>query len=176
MSTTPLRMALPCSKVGIASGPPISLICTRPLPSAFARSTKRTKISPKVVLRGTNSTALSVVSWAAAAPAPPASKAHRNAFSAFMSSPQIGFKRMLRCFRMPLAVHDLFRDGAVHRAAYVDPAVFALEEERIFRRVWLYVGHESELPNPGDYVLTRLGADEVILVRGEDGTLSLLHN
>jgi phenylpropionate dioxygenase-like ring-hydroxylating dioxygenase large terminal subunit len=70
----------------------------------------------------------------------------------------------------------LVRDGAVHSAAYVDPAVFAREEERIFRRAWLYVGHESEVPNPGDYVLRHLGPEEVLLVRQENGVLSLLHN
>jgi phenylpropionate dioxygenase-like ring-hydroxylating dioxygenase large terminal subunit len=73
-------------------------------------------------------------------------------------------------------IETLVRGDAVHRAAYTDPAVFALEQERIFRRVWLYVGHESEVPKAGDYVLTRLGPDEVILVRREDGGLSLLHN
>lgn len=71
---------------------------------------------------------------------------------------------------------ELVREGAVHRAAYIDPAVFALEEERIFRRVWLYVAHESEVPTAGDYVLTRLGPEEVVLVRRGDGGLSLLHN
>jgi phenylpropionate dioxygenase-like ring-hydroxylating dioxygenase large terminal subunit len=71
---------------------------------------------------------------------------------------------------------SLFRGDAVHRAAYTDPAVFALEQERIFRRAWLYVAHESEVPRAGDYVLRRLGPDEVLLVRGEDGGLSLLHN
>ena len=73
-------------------------------------------------------------------------------------------------------IETLFREGAVHRAAYVDPAVFALEQERIFRRAWLYVGHESEIPNPGDYRLARLGADEVILARGEKREIHLLHN
>ena len=71
---------------------------------------------------------------------------------------------------------DLVKDGAVHRAAYVDPAVFTLEQERIFRRAWLYVAHESEVPRAGDYVLTRLGPEEVLLVRREDGGLALLHN
>jgi len=71
---------------------------------------------------------------------------------------------------------ELVREGAVHRAAYVDPAVFALEQERIFRRAWLYVGHESELPQPGDYVLRRLGPEEVIVARQENGGLALLHN
>jgi phenylpropionate dioxygenase-like ring-hydroxylating dioxygenase large terminal subunit len=70
----------------------------------------------------------------------------------------------------------LLRDGAVHRAAYIDPQVFALEQERIFRRTWLYVAHESEVPNPGDYVLARLGPDEVILVRKDDGALAMVHN
>ena len=77
---------------------------------------------------------------------------------------------------MQLAIQDLVREHAVHRAAYVDPGVFALEEERIFRRAWLYVAHESEVPSAGDYVLTRLGPEEVLLVRGDDGALALLHN
>jgi len=61
-------------------------------------------------------------------------------------------------------VATLLRGDAVHRAAYIDPAVFALEQERIFRRAWLYVAHESEVPQAGDYVLRRLGPDEVLLV------------
>jgi phenylpropionate dioxygenase-like ring-hydroxylating dioxygenase large terminal subunit len=71
---------------------------------------------------------------------------------------------------------NLLRDGAVHRAAYIDPAVFALEQERIFRRAWLYVAHESEVPNRGDFVLARLGPEEVILTRKDDGGLALLLN
>jgi len=73
-------------------------------------------------------------------------------------------------------IETLLREGAVHRSAYVDPAVFALEEERIFRRAWLYAGHETEIPNAGDYVLTRLGPEEVVLVRTEKGAIGLLHN
>ena len=75
-----------------------------------------------------------------------------------------------------LQISELVRGERVHRAAYIDPQVFALESERIFRRVWLYLAHESELPNAGDYVLTHLGPEEVILVREEDGALSCLHN
>jgi phenylpropionate dioxygenase-like ring-hydroxylating dioxygenase large terminal subunit len=77
---------------------------------------------------------------------------------------------------MTVAIEELVREHAVHRAAYVDPVVFALEQERVFRRAWLYVGHESEVPRPGDYLLTRLGPDEVILTRGDDGEMHALHN
>jgi phenylpropionate dioxygenase-like ring-hydroxylating dioxygenase large terminal subunit len=74
------------------------------------------------------------------------------------------------------AAADLVREGAVHRAVYTDPAVFALEQARIFGRAWVYVGHESEVRAPGDWLLTRLGADEVILARTDEGGLALLHN
>ena len=77
---------------------------------------------------------------------------------------------------MPATIDALLRSDAVHRAAYVDPGVFALEESRIFRRVWLYVAHESEVARAGDYVLRRMGPEEVVLVRREDGGLSLLYN
>ena len=73
-------------------------------------------------------------------------------------------------------IPELVRSHAVHRAAYVDPAVYQLEQERIFRRAWLYVAHESEVPKPGDYVLRRLGSEEVILARTDEGELALLHN
>lgn len=70
----------------------------------------------------------------------------------------------------------LANERAVHRSVYTDPAVFAAEQERIFRRAWLYVGHESQVPEAGSWLLTRLGPDEMILMRGEGGDLSLLHN
>ena len=47
--------------------------------------------------------------------------------------------------------HTLLRGDAVHRAAYVDPAVFALEQERIFRRAWLYVGARKRSAAAGGF-------------------------
>ncbi|MGH6720419.1 MAG: hypothetical protein ACREER_13990, partial [Alphaproteobacteria bacterium] len=35
---------------------------------------------------------------------------------------------------------------------YTDPAIFALEKQRIFLRSWLFVGHESQLALPGSYL------------------------
>jgi phenylpropionate dioxygenase-like ring-hydroxylating dioxygenase large terminal subunit len=58
----------------------------------------------------------------------------------------------------------------------VDPAVFALEQERIFSRVWMYLCHESEIAFPGDYVLAHLGLQEVIVVRQVDGSIAAMHN
>ena len=51
---------------------------------------------------------------------------------------------------------------------YTSEAIFKLEIENIFHRCWLYIGHESEIPNPGDYRLRTMGASR-IMVRGHDG-------
>jgi phenylpropionate dioxygenase-like ring-hydroxylating dioxygenase large terminal subunit len=67
----------------------------------------------------------------------------------------------------PLA--ELVRRDRVHRSVYADPAIFELERERIFRRVWLFVGHESQAPRAGDFFTTRLAGQDVLAVRGADG-------
>src|SRR5258705_8047113 len=48
--------------------------------------------------------------------------------------------------------------------------------ERIFRRGWVFVGHESEIPGAGDFVTRRLGAEPVIMVRSADGAIAVLVN
>src|SRR2546428_423995 len=40
----------------------------------------------------------------------------------------------------------LVQDDRVHASLYTDPRIFADEMERIFRRGWVFVGHESEIP------------------------------
>ena len=78
-----------------------------------------------------------------------------------------------------LTAHDirgLVRPDHVHRRAYADPAVFELEQERIFGRLWIYVAHESQLRKPGDFVRTRLAAHEVLVTRHHEGHIWVLHN
>jgi phenylpropionate dioxygenase-like ring-hydroxylating dioxygenase large terminal subunit len=59
---------------------------------------------------------------------------------------------------------------------YVSPTVFEAEMERIFMRTWVYVGHDSEIAEPGDYKATAIGSEPVILTRGKDGTPHVVVN
>jgi len=70
----------------------------------------------------------------------------------------------------------LIEPQRVHGSLYTDPAIFADELERIWYRSWVYVGHESEVPEPDDFVLKHIGPQELIMTRAADGALHLLSN
>lgn len=70
----------------------------------------------------------------------------------------------------------LVREDRVHRSVYTDPAIFELELERLFGRTWLFVGHESQVAQPGDFFATVLGRQPVLMTRGFDGKVRVLFN
>ena len=73
-------------------------------------------------------------------------------------------------------IAKLIEPGRVHRRVYADPDVFELEMERMFGRAWLFVGHTSQVPKPGDYITTELGRQPVIMARHSDGNVQVLLN
>jgi len=48
--------------------------------------------------------------------------------------------------------------------------------ELIFRKSWLLVGHQSQIPSVGDFLLSRMGEDQVILSRSKDGKANVFLN
>ncbi len=73
-------------------------------------------------------------------------------------------------------IERLVEPGRVHRRVYTDPEIFDLEMDRIFGRIWVFVGHESQIPRPGDWIRGRMGARQVIVTRDEAGALNVLDN
>jgi fatty-acyl-CoA synthase len=71
---------------------------------------------------------------------------------------------------------DLIQADRVHGSLYTDPAIFAEELERIWYRTWVFVGHVSELPEPGDYVVKSIGPQQVIMTRDKQGEIHMLLN
>lgn len=65
---------------------------------------------------------------------------------------------------------------SVARRSFIDPAILEAERERIFGRCWLYLGHESELVKPGDFVTRQVGGRQVIFAKTPKGEFSALLN
>ncbi len=70
----------------------------------------------------------------------------------------------------------LERGYTLPSAWYTDPAIFARERERIFRRAWQYVGLAEDVARPGDFLTTTLGDAPLVIVRDEAGMLRAYAN
>ncbi len=76
----------------------------------------------------------------------------------------------------PEFFQSLVLEDRVHRSIYTDPNIYELEMDRIFSRVWMYIGHESQVPNPGDFFSTRIGREPIVLSRHIDGSIKVIFN
>ncbi len=75
--------------------------------------------------------------------------------------------------------HDLeylIQKDRIHGSVYSDPDIFELEMEKIFTEGWVFVGHASEIPEPGDYRLGMIGRQSVIMVRDQSHEVQVLMN
>ena len=64
----------------------------------------------------------------------------------------------------------------VHRNLFTDEEIFALEMRRIFESTWIFLGVESQLSKPHDYVSTYIGRQPVFLTRDAGGKLNCFFN
>jgi phenylpropionate dioxygenase-like ring-hydroxylating dioxygenase large terminal subunit len=76
----------------------------------------------------------------------------------------------------PLDWDELVQEDRVHRLIYTDQAIFDAEMTHIFGGTWVYLAHESQFPNPNDYVTAKLGLRPLIMTRDNAGTIRALYN
>jgi phenylpropionate dioxygenase-like ring-hydroxylating dioxygenase large terminal subunit len=71
---------------------------------------------------------------------------------------------------------SLVEPDRVHRSVYTDSKIFHAEITQLFGRAWIYVGHESQVAQPGDYVTALIGKQPVVMVRHSDNSIHVLYN
>lgn len=77
-------------------------------------------------------------------------------------------------------LHDridaLIRPQQVHRDVYTSPEVYRLEMRHLFPNAWVYIGHDSQTANKGDYITAQIGDQPLLMVRHTDNEIHVLYN
>ncbi|HND99977.1 MAG TPA: Rieske 2Fe-2S domain-containing protein, partial [Plasticicumulans sp.] len=71
------------------------------------------------------------------------------------------------------------REHGIHRCRrdiFTDPALFELEMQHIFEGNWIYLAHDSQIPNPNDYLTTHIGRQPIFIARNRQGELNAFIN
>lgn len=69
-----------------------------------------------------------------------------------------------------------FEETEIGRHVYVDPELYEMEKEKIFKKSWVFVGFEEEIPAPGKYRTTYIGEIPVVVVRNKESKLKVFEN
>ena len=73
-------------------------------------------------------------------------------------------------------VQSSVRPDSVHRRVYTDAGVYALEQRHLFRNAWMFLGHTSQVPNPGDFYTVDIAGEPLLMLRQADASVKVLFN
>ena len=59
---------------------------------------------------------------------------------------------------------------------YTDPEIYALELETVVTRNWVLAGHQTQIPELGDFMVLKVANESAIIVRNKEGDLKAFAN
>ncbi len=77
---------------------------------------------------------------------------------------------------MTLSIKADIDRGLINRSIFTDPGIYQQELEQVFGRCWLFVGHESQISKPNDFVANYMGEDPVLITRDGKGKIHTFLN
>ncbi len=75
-----------------------------------------------------------------------------------------------------LRIEPLERSQTIPSSWYTDPKVLQFESECIFSKFWQYVGHVSQVKDPGDHFTAEVADNPVVIVRDKEDVLRAFYN
>jgi phenylpropionate dioxygenase-like ring-hydroxylating dioxygenase large terminal subunit len=70
----------------------------------------------------------------------------------------------------------MVEEGRVHKSLYSDPEIFEAELDKVFNNNWVFVGHESEVPEAGSFKTAFIGRQPIIMSRDRKMNIHVLQN
>src|SRR5947207_8319589 len=73
---------------------------------------------------------------------------------------------------------ETFAAGAktLSQRYFVAPEIFAEEQKKIFSKQWVLVGHQSQIAKSGDYFVSEITGESLIVVRDKRGAIHAFYN
>jgi phenylpropionate dioxygenase-like ring-hydroxylating dioxygenase large terminal subunit len=85
-------------------------------------------------------------------------------------------KRVIETGNDNLRIDGSKKGWSLPQSYYKDPEIFELEKKAIIFNTWIFAGHASQIPNPGDYFLFNLLEESAIIIRSDDGSINAFYN
>ena len=67
-------------------------------------------------------------------------------------------------------------NGRLHGKIFTDEEIYEQELEKVWKRAWCMLAHDSMIPKKGDYLQTYIGEDPIMVVRQKDGGVKAFLN
>ncbi len=85
-------------------------------------------------------------------------------------------KRVIKTGNDNLRIDGSKKGWSLPQSYYKDPDIFELEKKAMIFNTWMFAGHASQIPNPGDYFLFNLLEESAIIIRSDDGSINAFYN
>ncbi|MDY7105615.1 MAG: aromatic ring-hydroxylating dioxygenase subunit alpha [Actinomycetota bacterium] len=90
-----------------------------------------------------------------------------------MSAPAAGSVADL-CRQAHESVGDIGSARSLPAGVYTSPEFYEFEKNSVFRSSWLYLCHESQVPEPGDHLAVTVADEPLLVARDHDGRINVL--
>lgn len=71
---------------------------------------------------------------------------------------------------------DMVLEDRIHKSLYSDSDIFEEELDKVFNNTWVWVAHESELPDAGSYKTAKIGRQPIIVVKDRKRNIHVMLN
>src|SRR5436189_3558082 len=76
----------------------------------------------------------------------------------------------------PVRLGPAVRAKSLAQKYFVSPEIFATEQAKIFAKDWLLVGHQSQIPKPGDFFLATVAGESLMVIRDQRSQVRVFYN